>query len=73
MQGLSKQRALDDLRARIETIEKRPPLAEGRVVQTRDDGRFALASGLLHEVFTDTHRNAGATLGFALGAGARRW
>ena len=28
MPGLSKQRALDDLRARIETIEKHPRLAQ---------------------------------------------
>ena len=69
MQGLSKQRALQNLRARIANIEKRPPLAETSKVQDRSAG-FALPAGALHEVFCDGHRNAGAALGFAL-AGAR--
>ncbi len=67
MQGLSKQRALESLRARIETIEKRPPLADaaGGTIGA-SEGLFVLPPGLLHEVFTDTQRNGGAALGFAL-------
>jgi protein ImuA len=73
MHGLSKQRALDQLRARIETIEKRPPLAPGlpaeAVARQGDAWRFLLAApaGLLHEVFADEVRSSGAALGFALG------
>lgn len=72
MQGLSKQRALQSLRARIANIEKRPPLAD-TVGAARNGGQpsgFALPTGVLHEVFCDGHRNAGAALGFVL-AGAR--
>ena len=70
MQGLSKQRALRNLRARIAGIEKRPPLADAA-----NDSRkiapagFVLPAGILHEMFGDGPRNAGALLGFAL-AGA---
>jgi protein ImuA len=57
------------LRARIEGIERRPAL-EGALVQPRtgDADAFALPSGMLHEVFTPARRNAGAGLGFCLGA-----
>jgi len=67
MQGLSKQRALESLRARIENIEKRPPLA-GIVRVDAVETHFALPAGMLHEIFTDTQRHAAASLGFALGA-----
>ena len=67
MQGLSKQQALEDLRAKIERIEKRPVgLGEGERSPSAED--FALPPGVLHEVFTDAQRNAGALLGFALAA-----
>jgi protein ImuA len=69
MPGLSKQQTLETLRARIETIEKRPPLAEAAPRRfDRSNNRFALPAGMLHEIFTDSHRHAGAVLGFALGA-----
>lgn len=69
MPSLSKQQALDDLRSRIETIERRPALA-----QTGGDAAhpgldfLAVPSGVLHEVFVDEHRIAGAALGFTLAA-----
>jgi protein ImuA len=66
MQGLARQAALETLRARIETLEKRPPLAETGAVTAARPGLFSLPAGHLHEVFTDTHSNAGASLGFAL-------
>lgn len=66
MPGLSKQRALEELRARIETIEKRPLLSgQAWVAGPR---LLALPPGALHEVFADEHRNTGAALGFALAA-----
>jgi len=69
MPGLSKQQALDDLRARIETIEKRPLLAWA-ADNTAHPGRelLPIPAGSLHEVFVDEHRNGGAALGFALAA-----
>jgi len=68
MQGLSRQRALEHLRARIESIEKRfvPKLGSA---EPKEPG-FAIPSGMVHEVFSDALRDAGAALGFAL-AGAR--
>ena len=42
MQVLSKQRALQHLRARIESIEKRPALQDFLSSPTRQDGLFAL-------------------------------
>jgi protein ImuA len=66
MQGLARQAALKTLRARIETLEKRPPLAAESPSAAARTGLFAFPAGHLHEVFTDTHSNAGASLGFAL-------
>lgn len=66
MQGLSKQRALESLRARIETIEKRPAL-EDFARPSATGGVFGVPQGVLHEVFADTGRDAGAGLGFTLG------
>ncbi|WP_354065818.1 hypothetical protein [Devosia sp. 2618] len=55
------------LRDTIADIERKPALAEARVVVEAEDGRFPkLAGGLLQEVFTDDRRNTGASLGFAL-------
>lgn len=71
MTGLSKQRVLEDLRARIESVEKHPRLA--RMDETQPDSRklLDLPQGLVHEVFTDAERNTGAALGFALAAARR--
>jgi len=69
MPGLSKQQTLAALRARIDDIEQRPVLAEGANLAVEGiDGLPVLPPGIVHEVFTDTNRNAGAALGFALGA-----
>lgn len=66
MTGLSKQQALDDLRARIETIEKHPRLAPPDEAAPDSNRLLALPQGFVHEVFTDAQRNAGSALGFAL-------
>jgi protein ImuA len=69
MEGLSKQRALLNLRARIAKIENKPALADGaRAGEAPGRPGFALPPGMLHEIFTDGHREAGAGLGFGLGA-----
>jgi len=71
MEGLSKQRVLEDLRTRIESVEKFPRLA--RTDETQPDSRklLDLPQGFVHEVFTDAERNTGAALGFALAAARR--
>ncbi|HEY4201222.1 MAG TPA: hypothetical protein VGM83_11735 [Devosiaceae bacterium] len=68
MDGLRQSR-LETLRTQIAALEKRPMLAEGAAVLRRRGGAGVLATapGLVHEVFTDEMRNAGAALGFALG------
>ena len=66
MQG-SKAQTLEALRARIESLEKRPPLAESISSFTAKAGFPAASAGLLHEVFADSQRDSGASLGFALG------
>ena len=65
MQALARQEKLEDLRERIETIEKRPPLVE-RPVSLGLKGLLATQPGLLHEVFADEQRSGGVALGFAL-------
>lgn len=68
MKGLSRHQALEELRASIQSIEKRTPF-EGAETSRLKDQEFALpGAGMLHEVFTDGTRNAGASLGFALAA-----
>jgi protein ImuA len=73
LRGLSKGRALDELRARIESIEKRPAfapsLAEAGGRAGADGWRQLVAApaGLLQEVFADEVRSSGAALGFTLG------
>lgn len=67
--GTGRAQQLERLRAEIAAIEKRPMLA-GRARGLRQAERaapFLAPAGLLHEVFTDDIRNAGAALGFALG------
>lgn len=66
MQG-EKAKTIEALKARIEDLEKRPPLAETIASFTEKKGFPAASPGLLHEVFADDQRDAGAPLGFALG------
>jgi len=66
MQGLSKQQALQNLRASIEMIEKRPPLEEASPFNADSGSFLAAPSGVLHEIFADEPRDAAAPLGFAL-------
>jgi protein ImuA len=62
-----KAKTIAALRERIENLEKRPPLSE-TIASFADRPDFPVASaGLLHEVFADDQRDAGATLGFAFG------
>lgn len=67
---------LDALRARIASIENRRPLADVADAAIRSgEGDFAsggsdpfrVPAGLVHEIFADDTRNAGAALGFAMG------
>lgn len=61
------QQRLAALRETIADIERKPALAEARVmVQNKVEGFPLPAAGLLQEVFTDERRHAGAVLGFAL-------
>ncbi len=66
MQGLSKQRALAELRAKIEIIEKKPLLAEVPDLTADVSALLTTPSGVLHEIFADTPPEAGTTLGFSL-------
>lgn len=66
MEGLSKFQALADLRARIDTLEKRPLLAE-RAAVSATPAFFAMSGGIVHEIFADQVRDTGAALSFALG------
>lgn len=68
MEGLSKQRVLDELRTRIETVEKHPRLACPAGPPVDSSRLLALPQGFVHEVFAATSRDTGAALGFALGA-----
>jgi protein ImuA len=72
MDGLQRHQALQTLRDHIETLERRPPLAERfRHAGQAGAGPFALPGGALHEVFAQVSRDAGAGLGFALGLARR--
>jgi protein ImuA len=66
LEGLSKHQALANLRARIDTIEKRPLLAD-RAVFSAKSAFFSMPAGIVHEIFADEIRDTGAALGFALG------
>jgi protein ImuA len=68
MHGLTRERALGTLRARIAAIEKRPPLA-GDVLLRRKAGAGFLVSppGVMHEIHAEAARSGAAALGFALG------
>jgi len=63
----SRQQILERLRAQIEGLEKRPPLAETIPSFAMAAGFPVASAGLLHEVFADDQRDAGTSLGFALG------
>ncbi len=68
MAGLRNREALDALRARIAGLENRPVLAEASSLESATpDQLLAAPPGLLHEIYTPERRNAGASLGFALG------
>jgi protein ImuA len=68
MSSPDRQQRLAALRETIADIERKPALAEARQRVDSEDGQFPiLAGGLLQEIFTDERRNAGASLGFALG------
>lgn len=67
MTSPDRQQRIAALRDTIADIERKPALAEARVMVEAEDGRFPkLAGGLLQEIFTDDRRNTGASLGFAL-------
>ena len=67
MPAPDQQQRLAALRETIADIERKPALAEARLLVGQQDGVFpALAGGMLQEIFTDERRNAGALLGFAL-------
>jgi len=63
----AKEQMLEELRARIDRLEKRSPLAETNPSFAVTTGFPIASAGLLHEVFSDDQRDAGAILGFALG------
>ena len=69
MQAPNRQQRLAALRDVIADIERKPALAEARARSfSAAEGSFPqLPGGLLQEVFTDSVRNGGASLGFALG------
>ena len=69
MSGLAHDQRLAALRASIAAIEKRPVLLAGPDIapEAAPTGFLATPPGLVHEVFTDERRHAGAVLGFALG------
>jgi protein ImuA len=68
MSPINQQQRLAALRDTIAQIERKPALAEARQrVEAEGDEFPVLAGGLLQEIFTDDRRNAGASLGFALG------
>ncbi|KQX38853.1 hypothetical protein ASD04_09395 [Devosia sp. Root436] len=67
MPAPDQQQRLAALRETIADIERKPALAEARVLAEQQDGAFpVLAGGMLQEMFTDERRNGGALLGFAL-------
>ena len=67
MPSPDQQQRLAALRETIADIERKPALAEARVLVEQQQGEFPkLAGGLLQEIYTDKFRNAGAVLGFAL-------
>ena len=66
MQGLSKQRALDELRAKIDVIEKKPALAEAPTLAFGTSRLLAISPGTLSEIFADTPAETASTLAFAL-------
>lgn len=70
----SRRPELEELRARIAAIEKRPPLA-APVLATAGaisrpvgvDELLAAPAGSLHEIYADEHRQSGVAFGFTLG------
>ena len=66
MQGLSKQRALEELRTKIDRIEKKPALPEVSALALNASSLLAIPPGTLNEIFADIPPEAGSTLAFAL-------
>lgn len=67
MSSPERQQRLAALRDTIADIERKPALADQRVVIHDEAAGFPLPpGGMLQEVFTDERRHAGAVLGFAL-------
>jgi protein ImuA len=67
MSSPDRQLRIAALRDRIADIERKPALAEARVlVQDGLQGFPLPGGGLLQEIFSDERRHAGAVLGFAL-------
>ena len=66
MQGLSRIATLEQLRARIQNIEKRTPFEAPETPRVKDKEFSVPGPGILHEVFADSARDSGAALGFAL-------
>lgn len=64
---------LEALKEKIAVLEKRPVLAEGPALLPQRMGKadplvlLGAPAGVLHEVFADEQRQAGAALGFTLG------
>ncbi|WIJ25524.1 ImuA family protein [Devosia sp. RR2S18] len=70
MDASDRQQRLAALRDTIANIERKPALANAAVRHTVGAGQFpVLGPGMVQEIFTDEHRNCGASLGFALGLG----
>lgn len=67
MPAPDQQQRLAALRETIADIERKPALAEARMLVEQQGHAFpVLAGGMLQEIFTDERRNGGALLGFAL-------
>lgn len=68
MHQYAKKQTIIDLRQRISALERHPVLAENNAPgKTASQIILRTPKGVLHEVWTDETRNAGATLGFSLG------
>jgi protein ImuA len=66
MQGLSRIATLEQLRARIQNIEKRTLFEASENLGVKGKEFSVPGPGILHEVFADSARDSGAALGFAL-------
>ncbi len=74
MQTVARQQRLTNLREQIAAIEKRPLLAEGAALLSKEEGEgsdwqtlLKAPAGLLQEIYADDLRDSTASFGFALG------